>query len=146
MSLPIAELWSKFKSAIRFARTGDNAEAAVAVVSAAPAPLAEKVLITGSSTTSKPTDATAGANVEGIRTVNLYAYQADALATFTAELRVWGRAPGAWVALGDVTLSQTSGGAPPLDTEGYARVMVEIRSITASENVKFCVFPYNAEA
>lgn len=144
MALPPAELWSKFQSAVVWVR--GVLEAGVAMVQRAPAAQPEKVIYTGTSGTSKPTDANAGASVEGFRVVNIYGYQADALATFTATVKVWGRAPGVWVLLGQVDLSNAEAAAPPLDVEGYARVAVEVTDITASESVKLCVFPYNSES
>jgi hypothetical protein len=141
--MPITTLWDKFVSALRWTRQAEAA--AVATIHASPAAQAEKLLITTTSTTSKPSLSTAGANVEGHRTVNLYAYQDNVFDTFTLNLRVWGRAPGAWVALGEVELNQTAGAAPALDVEGYARVEVEVLSITASAPVKIGIFPYNAE-
>lgn len=144
MPLPPSELWSKFQSALVW--VSGVLEAGIAVVQRAPAAQPEKIIYEGSSPIiGKPSTPTAGASVEGFRVVNIYGYQADALATYTATVKVWGRAPGVWVLLGEVALTNAAAAAPPLDVEGYARVALEIPTITASESVKICVFPYNVE-
>lgn len=143
MSLPATELWTKFQNAIRFART--TVASAVAVIAAAPAiPATEKKLLdAAAATSSAPTTATQGANVEGFKTLNLYAWSAGG--SVAATVKVWLYTGFRWVALVDVELDQDSGALDALDTEGYQRIFLQVTAYTGPGNLSVAVFPYNVE-
>lgn len=143
MSLPITELWSKFQAAIRF--TQGVLSAGVAVIQAAPAiPAAEKKLLDAASATgSAPTTASQGASIEGLRTVNLYAWSAGGNVAVTVKL--WLYTGFRWVALTSLDLDQDTGALDALDTEGYQRLFAQVTAYTGPGNLSLAVFPYNVE-
>lgn len=138
--MPITTLWDKFVSALRWTRQTEAA--AMATISAAPAAQAEKLLLNNASATSAPpANATDGANIEGVKTVNLYAFAGG---TYAASARIWLYTGHRWVPLATIDLDGDSGALDALDTEGYARIYLEI---TEHDGAAFSVgiFPYNQE-
>lgn len=139
MSLPPSELWSKFQSAVRWAR--GVLTAGVAVIQAAPATQAETLLLNAvSATGSAPTTGNQGVDIEGFRTINLYVFSAG---VYTATVKFWLYTGARWVPLTSLDLTDADGALNALDTEGYQRVFAQV---TAHSGVAFSmgVFPYNA--
>ena len=141
MALPPAELWSKFQSAIVWVR--GILEAGVAVVQRAPAGQPEKLLVSASTgTTSAPSGASAGALVEGYRTINLYVFGSG---TYTATLALYVYNGARWLPLTTVDVSQADGALDPLDIEGYTRIAAQVTAHTGAAH-SLGVFPYHVEA
>ena len=143
MSLPATELWTKFQNAIRFART--TVASAVAVIQAAPAiPAAERLLLNAIvATGAAPALASDGTNIEGFRTVNLYAFSSGGALTVTA--RVWLYTGFRWVGLTDLALTEASGALDALDTEGYQRIALQVTAYTGPGALSVGIFPYNVD-
>jgi hypothetical protein len=134
----LTTLWDKFVSAIRWSRGSEAA--AVAVIQAAPAAQAEVLLLNAAdSASAPPPSASAGANIEGLRTVNLYAFAAG---TYAASVKIWLYTGHRWVPLTTVDLDESVGALDALDTEGYTRIYLEV---TEHADAAFSVgiFPYN---
>jgi len=140
MSLPPSELWSKFQSAVIFAR--GVLSAAIAVVQRAPATQPELLLLTASEgVTDPPAAPTDGANIEGFRTVNLFVFGAG---NYVATLAIWVYNGSRWLPLTTLDVSEADGALNALDTEGYARVFVQATVQTGAAH-SVGVFPYNVE-
>lgn len=139
MSLPVAELWSKFKSAILFAR--GVVEAGVAIVQRAPASQTPHALLTAQSGTSAaPTLATHGASIEGWRTINLCSKLASGSA-FTADVAIYLYA-GAWYYFTTLSITEADGVLDALDTEGFQRIGVAVTAHTG-DPFGLVLFPHN---
>jgi len=141
MALPPTELWSKFQSAVRW--TQGVLTAGIAVMNAAPAAQPELLILNASTgPTSAPTTATDGANIEGLRTVNLYVF---GVGTYAATLALFVYNGTRWLPLTTVDVSEADGALDPLDTEGYARLGVQVTVHTGAAH-SLGLFPYNVES
>jgi len=140
MPIPPSELWSKFQSAVIFARGALSA--AVAVVQRTPATQVELLLLTAADApTAAPTLATHGASIEGFRTVNLYAF---ASGTYAATVTLWFYTGARWIIAASIDLTDATGALDPFDVEGYQRLHCQVTAATGAPfNVG--IFPYNVE-
>jgi hypothetical protein len=139
----LTTLWDMFVSALRFTR--GTAQAAVAVIQAAPAAQAPvKLIDAASGDVTAPTTATDGANIEGIKTVNLV-WKNTVNGTSTFTLHLWDGEE--WVVLETIEAEGMSGVLPPLDAEGFSRIGASILGADISGGGAFTLklFPHNQE-
>lgn len=136
-------LWDTFVKGIDTITSGGDTAIAShrrADSSKAPAPIASAV----SGVTSVPTAGSEGVDVQGYATVNLLVEfsgpQAD------ADLTLYYYKNGTWYTGEEIRVEAPTGSAnvalPPVDTEGFDKVAVQVRATSAVINL-IAVFPHN---
>lgn len=133
-------LWDKFQAAVRWAR--GTTDAAIAVISGAPAQQTPHLLIDASAAAAAPTLATHGASIEGYRTVNLSYAHSDVGATSAVQIHLHDGV--GWYPFGDpLALGKAREALGPLDTEGWSRIALEITTAPGAGTLTSSVFPHN---